>query len=239
MKKENFPTVTKEQMIELDRLMVEEYCVSLEQMMEDAGRSFAELATQLFPNIRKAAVLVGPGNNGGGGIVSARYLSKIGKDANILLSQPRDQYSEVVNKQLDALKNTDVHVTETSSLNDGDVMKILDEQDVTLDALLGYSIDGSPYGEVARLIEMINKSQVVAISLDLPSGLSPNEGLVYNPVVRAQATIAIAAPKKGLYEPGVDIYTGDLYIADISVPRTWYAKHKFPYFFESNTIVKL
>ena len=44
----NVPTLTTEQIIEVDRLMIDDYGIELIQMMENAGRSLAELTGRLL-----------------------------------------------------------------------------------------------------------------------------------------------------------------------------------------------
>ncbi len=71
------PSLSTDQMIEVDRLMVEVYGISLEQMMENVGRALAGMArTSMAGKVAgyRIVVLCGPGNNGGGGIVAARHL---------------------------------------------------------------------------------------------------------------------------------------------------------------------
>ena len=73
----SIPAVTREQMMEIDRLMIEEYGISLMQMMENAGRNLADLCRRLLKlDLSKAKILVvcGGGNNGGGGMAAARHL---------------------------------------------------------------------------------------------------------------------------------------------------------------------
>ncbi len=62
------------QMIEVDRLMIEEYGITLSRMMENAGRSLAALTRHHFGGSvagQHVVVLVGKGNDGGGGLVAA------------------------------------------------------------------------------------------------------------------------------------------------------------------------
>jgi len=70
----NIPFVTADQMREVDRAMVEDYGISLLQMMENAGRGLAHLARGRFldgdPRGRRVLVLAGTGGNGGGGTIS-------------------------------------------------------------------------------------------------------------------------------------------------------------------------
>lgn len=84
----NMPVVTREQMREVDRLMIEEFGIQLLQMMENAGLNLAEL-TRLHldgkPAGRRVVVLAGQGNNGGGGLTAARRLSAWGAKTAIRL----------------------------------------------------------------------------------------------------------------------------------------------------------
>ena len=70
------------QMIEVDRLMIEEYHIELIQMMENAGRCLAIVARDVFldndPENKSICILAGTGGNGGGALVCARRLSNWG-----------------------------------------------------------------------------------------------------------------------------------------------------------------
>ncbi len=75
IKASSIPAVTREQMREVDRLMIEEYGVQLIQMMENAGLQLARLVRHLLGSAvqnGRVLVLAGRGNNGGGGLVTAR-----------------------------------------------------------------------------------------------------------------------------------------------------------------------
>src|SRR5512137_653257 len=96
------PALTTDQMRDVDRLMVETYHISLEQMMENAGHNLAELARRRLAG--KAAgktitVLCGPGNNGGGGMVAARHLHNWGADVRLVLAAEPARLKPVPRKQ--------------------------------------------------------------------------------------------------------------------------------------------
>ncbi|MEO0455292.1 MAG: NAD(P)H-hydrate epimerase [Cyanobacteria bacterium P01_A01_bin.114] len=83
------PAVTTEQMIEVDRLAVEELGPNLFQMMENAGRNLALQAIECLGDrwrTAKIVVLAGTGGNGGGGICAARHLANRGADVSLCLS---------------------------------------------------------------------------------------------------------------------------------------------------------
>ena len=79
---ESRPSITADQMREVDRAMVEDYGIQLTQMMENAGRNLAHLARYRLlegdPRGERVLVLAGKGGNGGGGAVCARRLHNWG-----------------------------------------------------------------------------------------------------------------------------------------------------------------
>src|SRR6516225_7224244 len=95
------PALTTDQMREVDRAMVEDLHIELMQMMENAGRSLAQLAIARFAPAR-VTVLAGPGGNGGGGLVAARHLLNRGRTVSVVLSDP-DALTPVPAHQADIL----------------------------------------------------------------------------------------------------------------------------------------
>ena len=80
------PALSTEEMIEVDRLIIEEYGILLIQMMENAGRNLAELALKVLKNSSQKRVVIfyGSGNNGGGGMVAARHFLNRGADVYLI-----------------------------------------------------------------------------------------------------------------------------------------------------------
>ena len=81
------PYITTEQMIEVDRAMIEDFGIDLVRMMENAGRSLAHLARERFldgdPRGNRVVVLAGTGGNGGGALVAARRLHSYGASVTV------------------------------------------------------------------------------------------------------------------------------------------------------------
>jgi NAD(P)H-hydrate epimerase len=200
------PWLETAQMRELDRIAIEEFGLTLERMMENAGRSLAELARRLLGGrvaARSVAVLAGPGGNGGGGLTAARHLANAGANVTLVLSHSREQLRPVTAAQLRVVEAMGIEPHGAPT-----------ETDLVLDALLGYSQEGAPRGEAARLIAWSRGRRVV--SLDLPSGL------VHEPHVTAEATLTLAAPKQALREAAEA--AGALYLADLSIPAAAYER---------------
>jgi len=230
------PTLTTAQMIEVDRAMIEDYHIELIQMMENAGRNFAELARRQMGGAVKGhsvAVLCGGGGNGGGGLVAARRLHNWGANVIVALTKPADDYRGVPAHQLDILQRMGIPRVESAAL--------LPPPSLILDAIIGYSLSGFPRGAAADLINWANMQTAPILSLDTPSGLDTTTGTPYEPSIRATATMTLALPKQGLLNPKSASYVGELYLADISVPPELYAQMGIavPLLFAESDIIRI
>lgn len=214
------PRLTTQQMIEVDRLMIEKYKIALIQMMENAGRGLAIVAKSYFLNDqlkgKKIIVLAGTGGNGGGAMVAARRLTNWGAMVKVFLTAEPVKLTPVPRHQYDILKAMKVPVESGTRLTD------LMEADLILDGIIGYSISGDPYGVPKLMIDWANRQKIPTLSLDTPSGLDLTSATVHQPTIKAEATVTLALPKVGLFDEKAIPYRGDLFLADISVPPGLY-----------------
>lgn len=222
-----FPSVTAKEMREIDRIMVEELGSGLLQMMEHAGRNLAEVARALLGGElsgKKLVVLVGPGNNGGGGLVGARQLANAGALVVIVLAQSPTGLKAIPAQQHATLLRTGVSSLVFDPEDAEALTAWLGPADLVIDALLGYSLSGPPRGAIADIIHQANGSGRRILALDLPSGLHPDTGEAFDPCIRARATLTLALPKSGLLAPRAKPYVGRLWVGDIGVPPAAYAR---------------
>ncbi len=230
----HIPSLTTTQMAEVDRLMIQEYGITLPQMMENAGRALAELTRRLLGGSaagRTVVVLCGRGNNGGGGMVAARHLHNWGADVHLI---------RVGRGDLKPVPSLQWHILQTLGLRHEPDFD-LSRADLALDAILGYGLTGDPRPEAAIWIERLNASPTRLLALDAPSGLDTTTGEPRRPTVRAAATLTLALPKTGLLTPEARPHVGDLYLADIGVPPTLY-RHlglEVGPLFSEDTIIKV
>lgn len=207
----SYPTVSAEnvgwidtvQMIEVDRVMIEDLGINLFQMMENAGRNLARVALECF-DTHKPVIAFGSGGNGGGGLVAARHLAVAGADVRIIKATD-SELADVPAAQLAALAHMGVP----------EVDDVPTDADLVIDAVIGYSLRGAPRGRAAVVIDQIGKCAHPVLSLDTPSGLSTTTGVAEKPHVVADATLTLALPKVGLCTHDA---VGRLFLADISVP---------------------
>ncbi len=213
--KADLPALSTEQMIEIDRAMIEDYHIELIQMMENAGRNLAILAKERFKalKIKQVAILAGTGGNGGGALVAARHLANWGAGVSVLTTQDPAKYKGVPAHQLDILTKMNIDINTSPN-----------EPELIIDGLIGYSLKGNPRGKAAELIAWANDVSAPILALDIPSGLSTTAQKVFKPAVKASATMTLALPKAVLFNEAAKSYIGELYLADISVPDGLYAK---------------
>ena len=211
------PLITTEQMIEVDRLMVDHYGITLFQMMENAGLNLARLAIDFVEKSDTFLVLAGSGGNGGGVMVAARRLIGWGKKVQVRTSKTFDKYHGVPAHQLYILKQLKADIKPFDPTEDLSA-------DIILDGIIGYSIKGAPKGVVAKMIGMTNRSTAKIISLDTPSGIELTSGIAHVPSVISNATLTLALPKKGLFNAEIKKRVNQLYLADIGIPLHLYQK---------------
>ena len=213
---------TADQMAEIDRIMTEELGVDLLQMMELAGAALATLARDRFlggdPRGKRVLVLAGSGGNGGGGMAAARRLHGWCADVEVWTTRHPDRLRGAAAHQARSLRALEV------PLHAPGAEVSLPPADLVLDALIGYSLDGPPAGTAATLIAAANAQAAPILSLDLPSGLDATTGAVFAPCIHADATLALALPKMGLWAPWAYSVTGERYLADIGVPEEIYRR---------------
>jgi NAD(P)H-hydrate epimerase len=229
------PSISTEQMIEVDRLMTEVYGIQLIQMMENAGGNLAELSRRMLDgdvHSKHIAVLCGGGNNGGGGMVAARRLHNWGAQVHLHLIDEPSRLNEVPTQQW--------RILEAMGVENRDEID-LEATDLIIDAMIGYGLAGNPRGVIAEWINKVNASGRPVLALDTPSGLDTTTGLPGQPCVHAYATLTLALPKTGLISAKAAPYIGELYLADISVPPQLYEKLgiEIPAIFIHDTIIKI
>lgn len=216
------PSLTTEQMIDVDRAMIEDYHIQLIQMMENAGRNLAHLARARFldgnPARKSVLVMAGPGGNGGGALVCARHLHNMGANVQIAVSRAASDFTPIPAHQLAIIKRMGLTIHEQPSL----LHKLGAE--LILDGIIGYSLQGAPHGTSADLIELANQHPAPILALDVPSGLDGTTGQPYLPTIQAAATMTLALPKVGLWSIAAEEFVGEIYLANISVPPDLYAK---------------
>ncbi len=226
------PAVTTEEMIEIDRIAVEETGPNLFQMMENAGRNLALSAIDILGKKWQSAkiiVLCGTGGNGGGGICAARHLANRNIDVKICITdinklKPVTLFQK---KVFNSTKGAQIEIEELQK----------QKPDLIIDAIIGYSLKVAPTGNSLKMINWVNNLDRKILSLDVPSGVNTNDGSTPGEYIKTDRTLTLALPKTGLLPD----LTGELFLADIGIPFETYSKMNINYQnpFGNKFIVKL
>ena len=203
------PQVTAAEMRRVDEVAVEETGPRLLQMMENAGRNLARNAIAARPGLREVTVLAGPGGNGGGGLCAARHLANHGLDVTVVLDRDPAELGGATATQWETLAAMGIERAV-------EARAAVAEADVTIDALLGYSLDGPPRDRIGELVDIAAKSSYL-VSLDVPSGVDATTGERPGVVVEPDRTLTLALPKTGLTD-----LAGPVYLGDIGIPKVVY-----------------
>lgn len=178
-------------------------------LMENAGAAVAAIIVERF-SPQPIVVLCGPGNNGGDGFVVARLLKEKGFAVKLALACDAKQL------QGDSAM--------MASRWEGEVLPltpiILDGAKLVVDALFGIGLSRAIEGEVATVIESVNRRRLTVIAVDIPSGVNGDTGNVLGPVIQAALTVTFCRKKPGhVLLPGRD-YAGEVVVAPIGIPES-------------------
>jgi hydroxyethylthiazole kinase-like uncharacterized protein yjeF len=214
---------TTEQMREIEKA-ADAQGLAYTTMMENAGRVVAqEIQDRLDVRGASVLVLVGPGNNGGDGLVAARHLHDAGAQVGLYLWKRKLKGDQ--NFQLTQERD----IPYTSSDEDTDLKKLedlLSSADVVLDALLGTGASrpiGGMLKDILGALRGIRDRQRGAspfvVAVDVPTGVDCDSGAADPATVPADLTVTLALPKLGFYAFPASDYLGDLVVSDIGIPE--------------------
>jgi ADP-dependent NAD(P)H-hydrate dehydratase / NAD(P)H-hydrate epimerase len=215
--------VTSAEMRELEAAAVAAG-VTERQLMEEAGLAVAQEAWMLLGTLegRRILVLVGPGNNGGDGIVAARHLLDWGSD--VVLAIPRKRRDMSLIEELAPRE-----VTIIAGEDDPDFARLGEvaaSADLVIDALLGIG-QARPLDPAEPLALALAKlrearagySPPKLIACDLPTGVDADSGLVDPLAVTPDLTVTFGFPKVGMYQSPASGMVGRVQVIDIGIPK--------------------
>jgi hydroxyethylthiazole kinase-like uncharacterized protein yjeF len=216
--------VTAEEMRQLDRETIEGCGIPGVVLMERAGLAVAYKIKELYGR-KKIIIVSGSGNNGGDGLVVARNLHNEGWAVKVFLtSRPEDLKGEAL-LQYKAAVNFGVDIQQIKGLLTNP--SIITHHSIIVDAILGTGLSKNVTDTLAEVISLLNKSSKPIISVDIPSGISSDNGQVMGEAIKAEYTVTFCLPKRGhLLYPGAE-YSGKLFIEDIGFPEKLLRSEKF------------
>lgn len=211
--------------------------LSFDDMMESAGRHTAEaIGHRREVKGQDVLVLVGPGNNGGDGLVSAHYLSQMGARVTCYM------WRRITERDANFDRIRDAGVPVVWAAEDGayeTLRRLTFRAAVIVDALLGVGVARPIGGVLKEILNVVRESMThsrgetgiitcvpraadqaspLVVAVDCPTGLDCDTGALDPAALPADVTITFAYPKVGLLRfPGAEA-VGELLVADIGIP---------------------
>ena len=231
-----------EEMKAIDRCAIEEFGIPGVVLMENAGSGTVRLMEKEFGSLKGsfALIFIGPGNNGGDGLVIGRHLHQRGCEPIFFFLVNPDRLTGDAATNLAVVKELRLpfHVIDTSTRVK--TIPVLFKQIESrgkpccaiIDAMFGTGLERDIGGHYADTIDLINNKgfsrNIPIIAVDTPSGLDSNSGKILGKCIKASLTTTYGCAKPGQIMQGSSALTGALHIIDIGIPPEVIAKADIP-----------
>lgn len=184
--------------------------VSMYTLMERAGLAVFNVLRQSYSGAKSLLVLAGKGNNGGDAYVVARLAHAQGLKVTLC------EFADVESLSDDAITARKAWLEQGKAATHWQDIAFT-QFDVCIDGLLGTGIEGDVRAPFNDVIEKLNNSGIPVISIDIPSGLHADTGMICGIAVHAQHTVTFIGIKSGLVTGIGKQQTGKLHFDDLGV----------------------
>ncbi len=193
-------------------------------LMENAALKVVEQAEKILGGAsgKQVLLIAGKGNNGGDAFAVARHLYCRDVRVMVCLLAEKASVTGDARINLDILDRMNIKVAEIP--DEARLGKYLirsndfKNSDLIIDGIFGTGFRGAVEGVVDKIVGMINRSGLPVLSIDIPSGLHGETGMVQTSCVEADVTVTFCLPKTGLVTGVGSEYTGELVTVDIGIP---------------------
>jgi len=208
---------TVAQMRNLDKSAMEEFGISADLLMENAGQAaYSVILKELGITNKRFVVFCGAGNNGGDGLVIARKIHSNGGEVTVFLLGDETKFKGAAERNFEIVSKLPVEIRKVDSIRS--MKPAVLHSDAIIDAIFGTGLAREVDGIYKDVIQLINESKKTVFSVDIPSGINGDTGEVMGIAVEANYTITLGLPKIGnMLYPGYE-HCGRLYVSHISFP---------------------
>lgn len=201
---------------QIDQQTIEKKGIASVDLMESAAQACTEWFLSTFEAGISFDIFCGHGNNGGDGLAIARLLWERGKSIRVFLCE--DTGSSSADFQINLKRWETLSGSKAMVISSPSDLPSFPASTVIVDALFGSGLNRAPAGNAAALINAINASSQVIVSIDIPSGLFGDISTSdLQTVVRATYTLSFQIPRPAFFYPEYEPYTGDWQLLDIGL----------------------
>ncbi len=205
--------------------------------MEEAGSGVA-LVVQEFAERnqidRHVVLLCGKGNNAGDAYVAGVHLLHLEYEVYAFQLAPIDECTPLCRDNYFRFLNEGGHVHELNSPED----IIFPVHGIILDGIFGTGFHGKAEELYAAAIRLANESNLPIISVDIPSGLNGETGVVEGQAILAAETAFLTLPKTGFFLNQGWNHVGRLRFVDFGLPYSYIEESEADFIMLTSDIVK-
>jgi len=207
---------------EADQYTIQNEPISSVDLMERAAGLCTDWILKHWTDKKQQfKIFVGPGNNGGDGLVIARLLANAGFNPKIfLVSEKLSSDAQINLERLLQYNNVKIfYLTAENSFPD------FEQSDIIIDALFGSGLSKPLHGFVAQLVDKINQSGCQIISIDIPSGLLGEDNFSNQQktqtaiIIKATCTLTFQTPWLSFFFAENENYIGQWFVFDIGLQK--------------------
>jgi hydroxyethylthiazole kinase-like uncharacterized protein yjeF len=201
--------------VRLEQIAINQFGIPAYELMKRAGDAVFQVLKTKYPQHKKILVLCGAGNNAGDGYVVASLAKQAGFTVRVIsLIDPASLKNEALLAYQDWLSFAENTVADIS---------LLDEADIIVDALLGTGLKREVSGEWAQWIIAVNHSIKPVISVDIPSGLIADTGVISAHAIQADVTVSFIGLKQGMFTAQANDVCGEIIFNDLALADDVYS----------------
>ncbi len=200
------PVLLKNEAFALDESTISSGHLSEKDLMDNAGKSIAQFIAENIhdPFNQKYIVLAGPGNNGGDAIICHYYLSYYGINSELILFDKKQNDSWIFEK----------YTIEKKTINNYDDKIELNPDHWYIDGIFGIGLKRNLVGKYNNIIDDLIDCPNI-ISIDIPSGIYCDNGIMAGTNINAVYTLTMGYPKVGhFFNQGLES-SGEVRVLDI------------------------
>jgi hydroxyethylthiazole kinase-like uncharacterized protein yjeF len=217
--------VDKNEMKEIENNSASEYGYSENLIIETVGNSGATYIIENHLSHKKYGELVfmiGKGNNGADSLSIARHLQNKGYICRAFILFPEEGSKELL-YQISMAKKFGVKISEVRNVEQiSSYFTQTQDEYIVVDGILGTGFRSPISNYLFEIINIINQSKTITISVDIPSGVNGDTGEISSAAIYADVTLAVCLPKLGLYVGKGAQYGGKILPIYSGIPKEAY-----------------
>lgn len=206
--------------VRLETTAIDQFGIPAYELMKRAGQAVFNCISTRYSQHKKILILCGGGNNAGDGYVIARLAKKSAFDVRVIsLIDPvslRDEALQAYQEWSD--------VAEISDQPACGYTAALAEADLIIDALLGTGLAREVTAEWAACINAVNDAMKPVISVDIPSGLIADTGVISGVAIKADVTVSFIGLKQGMFTAQAKDVCGEIIFDSLDLPAEVYSR---------------